>query len=147
MPRILRALFGRTETALAAAIVMTAVVFSVASPYFLTMPNLVDLIEAYSVTTILAAGVFVVLVSGGIDISFTATARPTVSARLTIECPIFNSTKCGVSKRIGAFCVFNPCPAFTCSPSERASFAASTNRRNSSARSFFRLKCSANEPV
>jgi len=74
MHRVLRALFGRTETALAAAIVATAIVFSVTSPYFLTMPNLVDLVEAYSVTTILAAGVFVVLVSGGIDISFTATA-------------------------------------------------------------------------
>jgi simple sugar transport system permease protein len=34
----------------------------------------VNLIEAYSVTTILAAGAFVVLVSGGIDVSFTATA-------------------------------------------------------------------------
>ncbi len=67
-------MFGRTETALAAAIVVTAIVFSLTSPYFLTMPNLVDLVEAYSVTTILAAGVFVVLVSGGIDISFTATA-------------------------------------------------------------------------
>ena len=33
-----------------------------------------NLIEAYSVTTILAAGAFVVLVSGGIDVSFTATA-------------------------------------------------------------------------
>lgn len=77
MPRVVRALFGRTETALAAAIVVTAIVFSIASPYFLTMPNLVDLVEAYSVTTILAAGVFVVLVSGGIDISFTATASAT----------------------------------------------------------------------
>jgi simple sugar transport system permease protein len=74
MPRLLGTLFGRTETALAAAIVVTAIIFSVTSPYFLTMPNLVDLIEAYSVTTIFAAGVFVVLVSGGIDISFTATA-------------------------------------------------------------------------
>ncbi len=36
-----------------------------------------NLVEAYSVTTILAAGVFVVLVSGGIDISFTATAAAT----------------------------------------------------------------------
>ena len=41
------------------------------------MSNLVDLIEAYSVTTILAAGVFVVLVSGGIDISFAAAASAT----------------------------------------------------------------------
>src|ERR1041384_5586496 len=74
MPKVLQAVFGRTETALAAAIVVTAIIFSVTSPYFLAMPNLVDLVEAYSVTTILAAGVFVVLVSGGIDISFTATA-------------------------------------------------------------------------
>src|SRR5262245_61227732 len=47
------------------------------------------------------------------NISFTATARPTVIARLTIECPIFNSTKCGVSKRMGTFWVFKPWPALT----------------------------------
>lgn len=74
MPKPLQLVFGKTEAAMGAAIVITAIVLSLASPYFLTVPNLVDLIEAYSVTTILAAGVFVVLVSGGIDISFTATA-------------------------------------------------------------------------
>ena len=74
MPSLLSALFGRTETALAAAILVTAIVLSLSSPYFLTVPNLVNLVEAYSVTAILAAGVFVVLVCGGIDISFTATA-------------------------------------------------------------------------
>jgi simple sugar transport system permease protein len=74
MPKALHFVFGKTEAALGAAIVITALVLSLSSPYFLTIPNLVDLIEAYSVTTILAAGVFVVLVSGGIDISFTATA-------------------------------------------------------------------------
>ena len=36
--------------------------------------NFVDLIESYSVTAVLALGVFVVLVAGGIDISFAATA-------------------------------------------------------------------------
>jgi len=77
MPRLLSAVFGRTETALAAAIVIAAVIFSLSSPYFLSLPNFVNLIEAYSVTTILAAGVFVVLVSGGIDISFAATASAT----------------------------------------------------------------------
>ena len=51
-----------------------ALILSLSSPYFLTVPNLVNLVEAYSVTAILAAGVFVVLVCGGIDISFTATA-------------------------------------------------------------------------
>lgn len=64
----------RTETALAIAILVSAAVFGTLSPYFLTWPNIADLIEAYSVTTILAAGVFVVLVSGGIDISFAAVA-------------------------------------------------------------------------
>jgi simple sugar transport system permease protein len=77
MLRLIYAIAGRTETALAAAMVITAIIFAFASPYFLTAPNLVDLMEAHSVTTILAAGVFVVLVSGGIDISFTATASAT----------------------------------------------------------------------
>jgi simple sugar transport system permease protein len=77
MPKPLQLVFGKTEAALGAAIVITAIVLSLSSPYFLTVPNLVDLVEAYAVTTILAAGVFVVLVSGGIDISFTATASAT----------------------------------------------------------------------
>jgi simple sugar transport system permease protein len=74
MPRWLGGFLARTETILAAVIVVAAAVFSLTTPYFFTVSNAVDLIEAYSVTTILAAGVFVVLVSGGIDISFAATA-------------------------------------------------------------------------
>lgn len=74
MHKVLGTLFGRTESALSVAILVTFVVLSLASPYFLTISNFVNLVEAYSVTTILAAGAFVVLVSGGIDISFTATA-------------------------------------------------------------------------
>lgn len=74
MRSVLSSLFGQTERALAVAIFVTVVILSLASPYFLTVPNLVNLVEAYSVTAILAAGVFVVLVCGGIDISFTATA-------------------------------------------------------------------------
>ena len=63
-----------TETTLLLMIVVLGGVFSLFSPAFLTIPNLVDLIDAYAVTSIFAAGVFVVLVSGGIDISFAATA-------------------------------------------------------------------------
>ena len=70
-------IFRRAETALAAVIVAVSVIFSLASPYFFTLSNATDLIEANSVTTILAAGVFVVLVSGGIDISFAAVASVT----------------------------------------------------------------------
>ena len=77
MPSRFRKMLGRTETALIAANLITALILSFASPYFLTVPNFVNLFEAYAVTTILAAGVFVVLVSGGIDVSFTATASAT----------------------------------------------------------------------
>jgi len=48
--------------------------FSVASDQFLTMQNLLDLAESYAVTGIFALGLFVVLVTGGIDISFAAVA-------------------------------------------------------------------------
>ena len=75
MPSAFAAILRRTETSLAAVIVIVAIVFSLSSPYFLTLSNASDLIEAYAVTTILAAGVFVVLVSGGIDISFAAVQR------------------------------------------------------------------------
>ena len=55
-------------------ILLLGAILTVASPYFLTLSNFVDLIESYSVTAVLALGVFVVLVAGGIDISFAATA-------------------------------------------------------------------------
>lgn len=74
MPSVISAIFGRTERALAFVTFVTVVIMSWSSPHFLTAPNIVNLIEAYSVTAILAAGVLVVLVCGGIDISFTATA-------------------------------------------------------------------------
>lgn len=77
MRKALAAALGRTETSLAVVILIFATIFSLSSPYFLTLSNASDLIEAYAVTTILAAGIFVVLVSGGIDISFAAVASVT----------------------------------------------------------------------
>jgi simple sugar transport system permease protein len=74
----MRDLLGRflahTEGLLLLVILLLGGLLAVFSPYFLTLSNLVDLIESYSVTTVLALGVFVVLVAGGIDISFAATA-------------------------------------------------------------------------
>src|SRR5260221_7639056 len=74
MPDLLRKFPRTTEAYLALAILLLAIIWSLATPYFLTLANLVDLLEGYSVTAILAMGLFVVLVSGGIDISFAATA-------------------------------------------------------------------------
>ena len=72
MPDVTRR-FG-TEHWLALVILALAAFWSLMTPWFLTLPNAVDILETWSVTTILALGVFVVLVAGGIDISFAATA-------------------------------------------------------------------------
>lgn len=63
-----------SEAYLTAVILLLVVILGVLTPDFLTLSNWVDLIESYSVTAILAIGLFVVLVTGGIDISFAATA-------------------------------------------------------------------------
>jgi simple sugar transport system permease protein len=84
MRSLVDSLIGRTETALLAAILVAALFLSLSSPHFLTVQNLVNLVEVYSVTTILAAGLFVVLVCGGIDISFTATAAATQYVAATL---------------------------------------------------------------
>ncbi|MCW2257085.1 simple sugar transport system permease protein [Providencia alcalifaciens] len=55
-------------------ILIVVVFFTVMSPQFLTIQNLLDLSESYAVTGIFALGLFVVLVTGGIDISFAAVA-------------------------------------------------------------------------
>ena len=51
-----------------------AVIFSALSKSFLSASNLVSMLENYSVMAIMAAGLLVVLISGGIDISFAAIA-------------------------------------------------------------------------
>ncbi len=74
MRELLRRGVGRTEGLLLLVILLFGAILSLSSPFFLTLQNVVDLVEGYSVTAILALGVFVVLVAGGIDISFAATA-------------------------------------------------------------------------
>ncbi|MBC8652442.1 ABC transporter permease [Providencia vermicola] len=55
-------------------IIIMVVFFTAMSPQFLTIQNLLDLSESYAVTGVFALGLFVVLVTGGIDISFAAVA-------------------------------------------------------------------------
>ena len=64
----------RPELWLLLVILIVGTIFSVTARGFLTLPNIIDLLETYSVQAIIAMGLFVVLVSGGIDISFAATA-------------------------------------------------------------------------
>src|SRR6202790_3163899 len=50
------------------------IIFSTVSKTFLSASNLVSLVGNYSVMAIMASGLLVVLISGGIDISFAAIA-------------------------------------------------------------------------
>ncbi|MEC5344280.1 ABC transporter permease [Brenneria populi] len=59
---------------LAWVIVIMLALFASLSNEFLSIQNLLDLTESYAVTGVFALGLFVVLVTGGIDISFAAVA-------------------------------------------------------------------------
>ena len=74
LPLSLRAALRRHETQIAGIVVLMCLVFSLLTPNFLDKGNLVSLLENYSVTAIMASGLLVVLISGGIDISFAAIA-------------------------------------------------------------------------
>ena len=69
-----KAVFHRHDVQLLGIIVVMAVIFSALSKSFLSPGNLVSLLENYSVIAIMASGLLVVLISGGIDISFAAIA-------------------------------------------------------------------------
>ena len=64
----------RTEPWLILIIAVMAIGIASASPQFLTLRNLLDLVDAYAVTAIFACGLLVVIVFGGIDISFAGIA-------------------------------------------------------------------------
>jgi len=69
-----KAAFRRHDVQIASIVVIMVVLFSAISPGFLSASNVVSLLENYSVMAIMASGLLVVLISGGIDISFAAIA-------------------------------------------------------------------------
>src|SRR5665811_217295 len=77
--------FRRThEFWLLLVIVLLCVVLSAATRGFLTMRNFLDLLTTNAVVGIFGSGLLVVLISGGIDISFTATASVAQYLALTV---------------------------------------------------------------
>jgi simple sugar transport system permease protein len=72
MPRLSRP--DSTEARLALVLLAVCTFLSLASPQFLTLPNLANLLNASAVNLIMAVGLIVVLISGGIDISFAVAA-------------------------------------------------------------------------
>jgi simple sugar transport system permease protein len=67
-------IFRRNEFYLLLVIIAFCAVITIVNPAFLTVENLFDLVRSTSGMAILAVGFFVVLLSGGIDISFPAVA-------------------------------------------------------------------------
>lgn len=65
---------GGTELWLIAVIAVICIVLSLTTDTFLTLVNLLDLLNYSAVNVIFAAGLLVVLVAGGIDISFAVAA-------------------------------------------------------------------------
>lgn len=70
MERLLR----RQETWVFMALILLSVVITIINPSFLTPENLLDILHGQAFVGIMAIGLVVVLISGGIDISFTAVA-------------------------------------------------------------------------
>lgn len=66
--------FSQHEAYVLLVIILLSIVITVINPSFLTLENLFDLLKSYSYLGIFAIGVLFVLISGGIDISFSATA-------------------------------------------------------------------------
>jgi len=67
-------LLKRHEFYLWVIILVISIVITIFNNAFLTLENILDILKIYSFIGILATGVFVVLLSGGIDLSFTAVA-------------------------------------------------------------------------
>lgn len=67
-------LLHHNESYLFLIIVVFSAVITVVNPVFFSLENLFDLLRSSAGTTILAVGVFIVLLSGGIDVSITAIA-------------------------------------------------------------------------
>jgi simple sugar transport system permease protein len=65
---------ARNEMVLIAIIIVYSIVVTISNPAFLTLENFLDVLRASSGMMILGMGILVVLLSGGIDLSFTAIA-------------------------------------------------------------------------
>lgn len=67
-------IFNHSEIYLFFIIIIFSIILTSINPSFLTLENLFDLIKSSAGMGILAVGFFIVLLSGGIDVSFTAIA-------------------------------------------------------------------------
>lgn len=73
----MKKLLSSHETYVLGFILIFAIIIALVNPSFFTLENLFDLLKSNSLTGIFAIGMLFVLISGGIDLSFTATATIT----------------------------------------------------------------------
>jgi simple sugar transport system permease protein len=85
-------LFSRGETYLALVLIVFSLALTAVNPVFLTLDNFADLLKNSAGTAILAIGVFIVLLSGGTDVSCTAVAicAEYIAARALIAAGVSN---------------------------------------------------------
>jgi simple sugar transport system permease protein len=69
-----RSLLRKNETLVALTIIVLSIIIGALNPVFFTVGNLFDLLRSATVMGIFAMGVLIVIISGGIDVSFTAIA-------------------------------------------------------------------------
>jgi simple sugar transport system permease protein len=65
-------LFNKTEFLVGMTLVIMSVIIGVINPSFFSIANLFDILRSATVTGIFAMGVLIVIISGGVDVSFTA---------------------------------------------------------------------------
>ena len=78
---ILRRIFRTRESGVLVALIVLCILMSFASPYFLTKDNIFNVLRSMSTIGIMAIGMTMVIVSGGIDLSVGSVAA--VSAMVT----------------------------------------------------------------
>lgn len=84
MPDLSKRLLHSHEGKLLVVVLALFVFLSFATRSFFSLQNMIDLLTSYSFSGMLAAGLLVVLISGGIDISFTASASVAQYVAMTI---------------------------------------------------------------
>ena len=66
---VVRGLFAVREAGVLGALIVLCVLLSFASPYFFTLRNIFNVLQGMSTIGIMAIGMTMVLVSGGLDLS------------------------------------------------------------------------------
>lgn len=84
MTTTLKRLVRSNEFTILVAIIVVSIVITAINPVFLSLGNIFDLLRLLTVTGILSLGVLLVLISGGVDVSFPAIANVATFAAATM---------------------------------------------------------------